>query len=54
MEISKKTVMLRRSGEYYKIILFFLTGLIMWIGQPKEIRKLTFLVLALVTWDQID
>ena len=28
------------------------TGLI--IGQPKEIRKLTFQVLALVTWDQID
>ena len=28
------------------------TGLI--ISQPKEIRKLTFQVLALVTWDQID
>ena len=28
------------------------TGLI--IGQPKEIRKLTFQVLALVMWDQID
>ena len=24
------------------------------IGQPKEIRKVTFQVLALVTWDQID
>ena len=30
------------------------TGLMMWIGQPKEIRKVTFQVLALVTWDQID
>ena len=33
-------------GEYCKIIWFYSTGLIMWIGHRKEIRKLTFRAVA--------